>query len=81
MQLQTLEIIEIDGVTKTRIKYLTGSLPPYTKYRVHVYVETAVIKIKKENQPKTDEYGVIVIFAYYSANHPGDSYCFSTLKR
>ena len=69
-------MIEIDGDTKTRIEHLTGSLPPYTKHRFHVYGETAVFKIKKENQPKTDEYGVTVPFACYSANHPGNCYCF-----
>ena len=76
LQLQGLEVIKIDGVLKTRIEHLTGKLPPFTKYRLHVYGEAAVIKIKEEHQPKTDEYGVTVIFACYSANLPGDRYCF-----
>ena len=46
MQLQGLEIIEIDGVTKTRIEHLTGKLPPFTKYHLYVYGEAVVIKVK-----------------------------------
>ena len=45
-----------------------------------MYGEAAVIKIKKENAPKSDEYGVIVIFACYSANRPRDCYCFFNPK-
>ena len=45
-----------------------------------MYGEAAVIKIKKENQPKSDEYGVTVIFACYSPNRPGDCYCFFNPK-
>ena len=80
LQLQGLEIINIDGVTKTRIEHLSEKLPAFTKYRLHVYGEAAVIKIKKENQPKADDYGVTVIFACYSANRPGDCYCFFNPK-
>ena len=80
LQLQGLEIIEVAGVTKTRIEHITGGLPAITKYRLHVYGEAAVIKIKKENAPKSDEYGVTVIFACYSANRPGDCYCFFNPK-
>ena len=83
LQLQGLEIIEVNNVKKTRIEHLLGKLPAFTKYRLHVYGEAAVIKIKKEHQPKTDEFGITVIFVCYSANRPGDCYCFfhpKTLK-
>ena len=66
LQLQGLEVVEVDGVSKTRIEHLTGKLPPFTRYRLHVYGEAAVIKIKKEDQPKSDEYGITVVFVCYS---------------
>ena len=62
---------------------MTGNLPAFTKYHLHVYGEAAVIKIKKENQPKSDEFGITVVFVCYSQNRPGDCYCFfypKTLK-
>ena len=76
MQLQGLEIIEVDGVKHSRIEHVTGKLSAFTKYRINFYGEAAVIKIKKENQPKTDEHGITVIFVYYSVNFPSDCYCF-----
>ena len=33
---KTDQIINIDGVTKTRIEHLTGKLPAFTKYHLHV---------------------------------------------
>ena len=35
-----------------------------------------MIKIKKEDQPKSDEYGITVVFVCYSQNRPGDCYTF-----
>ena len=83
MQLQGLEVVTVGGVKQTRIEHLTGNLPAFTRFCLHVYGEAAVIKIKKENQPKSDEYGITVVFVCYSQNRQGDCYCFfypKTLK-
>ena len=83
LQVQGLEVIDINGVKQTRIEHLTGNLLAFTKYHLHVYGEAAVIKIEKENQPKSDEFGITVVFVCYSQNRPGNCYCFfypNTLK-
>ena len=70
MQLQGLEVITIGEVTQSHIDYLIGHLLAFTKYCLHVYGEVAVIKIKKENQAKSEEYRVTVLFTCYNANCP-----------
>ena len=70
MQLQGFKIVEVDSVNQTLVENLTEKLTASTKYRFHVYGEATVIKIKKENQPKSDEHRITVIFVSYSANHP-----------
>ena len=80
LQLQGLEVITVNNVSKCRIAHLMGKMPPFTKYRLHCWGEAAVIKIKSDNQPKLEEYGVTVVFIGYCPNHPGDCYCFFNPK-
>ena len=36
MQLQGLEVVTVGGVKQTRIEHLTGNLPAFTRYCLHV---------------------------------------------
>ena len=61
-----LQILEVDGVEKTRIENFGYDVPGFAKH-LHTWGEAGTIKLQKFN--KVDKYGVTCIFVGYADYH------------
>ena len=70
-KLNWLQILELDGVEKTRIEHYGYDVPGFAKH-LRTWGEAGTIKLKKVN--KVDNYGVTCIFVGYANHHEGCCY-------
>ena len=70
-KLHWLDVIEIKGVTKTRVEHYQGSVPKFAQ-NLRTWGEAGTVKLGK--QGKIIDRGVTMMFIGYANNHDGD--CF-----
>ena len=64
-------MIEINGVTKTRIEHYQGSLPEFASH-LRTFGEAGTVKISKDGKVK--DRGVTCMFVGYASDHTGNVY-------
>ena len=71
--LNWLQVIEIDGITKTRYEhwYPKGSLLRFAN-SLRTWGESGIVKVKKKGESKLQTVGVPCMFVGYSMNHAKD---------
>ena len=65
-KLDQLQVIDINGVEKARIKHFGYPLPGFLKH-LHTWGEAGTIKLAKQN--KVENYGLTCIFVGYANHH------------
>ena len=73
-KVNSLVLMTINGITKTRIEYFGMKLPKFTSY-LRIWRETIVTKVKSNISPKLKDKGVPYLFLGYIDNYKGDCYC------